>query len=147
MICFNPISVVSDEEKTKKRAYSQFMKQQLLVRIFMINAAPPPENFDVLYGDIEAIAATEVYCREFAPDGVKVSVKDKARRIWKVFTTYTNKTVDRLFALVPALGSSENIVSYKASKVNALLSKEDYSCFHLTDCNGVSDNVWVVKQP
>ena len=113
----------------------------------MINAAPPPENFDVLYGDIEAIAATEVYCREFAPDGVKVSVKDKARRIWKVFTTYTNKTVDRLFALVPALGSSENIVSYKASKVNALLSKEDYSCFHLTDCNGVSDNVWVVKQP
>jgi len=108
--------------------------------MFTRHPAPLAEDFDAVYGDIKAAAAMEIYHCNSAPAGVEVSSKDVAQRIQKVFAVYANDTVNVLFTL-GSPNSSEDSVSYKASRVNMLLLKENYGCFHLTDDDGVGDNI------
>ena len=129
----NPISWASDDSKTKKREYSQLVKKKLMEQMFTEDAAPT--KCDATYAAIQAETAIEIFgCQTVLVD-LLTPIMDMASSIRKAFKTQANETVDKLFDLEPPLHSTEDFVAYRAERVNALLSIENYGCFHTTTDN------------
>lgn len=120
-------------ESDRKREYSQVVKKKIHGYIFSADVAPMTrEDRNAVFNTILGEASIEVFGVACSPVPLTTSCVDIAWNVRNAFRKYADESVDRLFELRPSLRSGMNIKTYRAGRVNELLSLGNHGCFNET---------------